>query len=123
MTAARLRKWCLARPGATEEFPFGPEVSVFKVGGKIFAISGLQDPLKVSVKWETEREGPDEVFTITTEVVAVEGDTGVVRAEVAYGAPTNRLYRDLWIVRLDEHGRCFHFEEWPFWPERSRTAK
>jgi SnoaL-like domain len=66
--------------------------------------------------WEAEREGPDEVFTIATEVVAVEGDTGVVRAEVAYGAPANLLFRDLWIVRLDEHGRCFHFEEWPFSP-------
>lgn len=54
MTAAKLRKWCLDRPGATEEFPFGPEVTVFKVGGKIFAISGLADPLKVSVKCEPE---------------------------------------------------------------------
>jgi predicted DNA-binding protein (MmcQ/YjbR family) len=54
MTPARLRKWCLARPGATEEFPFGPDVTVFKVGGKIFAISGLRDPLNVSVKCEPE---------------------------------------------------------------------
>jgi SnoaL-like protein len=77
----------------------------------------------IAEMWEAERVGPDEVFTITTEVVAVEGDTGVVRVEVAYGAPTNQLYRDMWIVCLDEHGRCFHFEEWPFWPERPRTAK
>ena len=66
--------------------------------------------------WEAEREGPDEAFTLESEIVAVEGDTGVVRLEVAYGAPHNRIYRDLWIVRLDETGRCFHFEEWPFWP-------
>lgn len=73
--------------------------------------------------WDAEREGPGEVFTIQTEVVVVEGDTGVVRAEVAYGQPTRRLYRDLWIVRLDEHGRCFHFEEWPFWPEQPHSAQ
>ncbi|MGH2981064.1 MAG: MmcQ/YjbR family DNA-binding protein [Solirubrobacterales bacterium] len=55
MTTDRLRKSCLARPEATEGFPFGPEVSVFKVGGKIFAISSLQSsPLRVSVKCEPE---------------------------------------------------------------------
>jgi hypothetical protein len=52
------------------------------------------------------------------EVVAVEGDTGVVRCEVAYGEPNRRLYRDLWIIRLDGEGRCFHFEEWPFLPDQ-----
>jgi predicted DNA-binding protein (MmcQ/YjbR family) len=50
-----LRKWCLARPEAVEEFPFGPGVSVFKVGGKIFAISDLGSrPLRVSVKCEPD---------------------------------------------------------------------
>jgi ketosteroid isomerase-like protein len=68
--------------------------------------------------WDAEREGPDEAFTLESEVVAVEGDTGVVRCEVAYGEPHRRLYRDLWIIRLDDSGRCFHFEEWPFWPGR-----
>jgi ketosteroid isomerase-like protein len=67
--------------------------------------------------WEAEREGPDEAFTLQSEVVAVEGDTGVVRCEVAYGTPHNRIYRDLWIIRLDDDGRCFHFEEWPFSPK------
>ena len=71
--------------------------------------------------WEAEREGPDEEFTLEFEVVAVEGDTGVVRCEVAYGAPNRRLYRDLWIVKLDEDGRCSHFEEWPFWPEQGHA--
>jgi predicted DNA-binding protein (MmcQ/YjbR family) len=51
MTPAALRRRCLALPGATEEFPFGPETSVFKVAGKIFAISGLEgQPLAVAVK-------------------------------------------------------------------------
>ena len=67
--------------------------------------------------WEAERQGSDEVFDMTSEVVAVEGDTGVVRVEVAYGEPRRRLYRDLWIVRLDQYGRCFAFEEWPFSPD------
>ena len=55
MTAASLRKWCLSRAGATEEFPFDGVTSVFKVAGKVFAISNLGSrPLRVSVKCEPE---------------------------------------------------------------------
>jgi predicted DNA-binding protein (MmcQ/YjbR family) len=51
VTAAELRDWCLSMPGAIEDFPFAPETSVFKVAGKMFALSRLEaDPLKVSVK-------------------------------------------------------------------------
>jgi len=40
--------------GAAETFPFGTETSVFKVAGKIFALSRLQESrLRVSVKCET----------------------------------------------------------------------
>ncbi len=53
MTPAALRRECLRMPGAIEEFPFNPETSVFKVGGKIFAISTLGSrPLSVSLKCE-----------------------------------------------------------------------
>jgi predicted DNA-binding protein (MmcQ/YjbR family) len=53
--ADELRRWCLAQAGAVEDFPFGPEMSVFKVGGKMFAISALdRTPLEVSVKSEPE---------------------------------------------------------------------
>jgi ketosteroid isomerase-like protein len=68
--------------------------------------------------WEAEREGPDEIFTLETEVVAVEGDTAVVRASVSYGDPKRQEYRDLWVLEFDEAGRCFSFEEWPFWPDK-----
>ena len=39
MTAAALRRWCLSRPGVTEQFPFTASTSVFKVAGKMFALS------------------------------------------------------------------------------------
>jgi predicted DNA-binding protein (MmcQ/YjbR family) len=53
--AAELRRWCLAQTGAVEDFPFGPETSVFKVAGKMFALSALdRTPLEVSVKCEPE---------------------------------------------------------------------
>ena len=55
MTAAKLRKVCLSFPGAYEDFPFGPETSVFKVEQKLFALSALAaSPLKVSLKCEPE---------------------------------------------------------------------
>lgn len=55
MTAAALKRACLAHEDAVEEFPFGPEHSVFKVAGKLFAISALRaTPLSVSLKCEPE---------------------------------------------------------------------
>jgi hypothetical protein len=51
--AAALRSWCLARPGVTEELPFGPITTVFKVEGKVFALSALdRTPLEISLKCE-----------------------------------------------------------------------
>ena len=53
MRPAKLRERCLALPGSAETFPFGPQTSVFKVSGKIFAISRLdENPLCVSLKCE-----------------------------------------------------------------------
>ncbi|MHA7139926.1 MULTISPECIES: MmcQ/YjbR family DNA-binding protein [unclassified Arthrobacter] len=55
-----LREFCLALPGAFEDFPFGPAASVFKVraaGGaaKMFALSDLSAPnLSVSLKCEPQ---------------------------------------------------------------------
>jgi predicted DNA-binding protein (MmcQ/YjbR family) len=55
MDPTELREWCLGQAGAIEDFPFGPEHSVFKVAGKMFALSALErTPLEVSVKCEPE---------------------------------------------------------------------
>jgi predicted DNA-binding protein (MmcQ/YjbR family) len=55
MTSAQLRRCCLAKPGAIEDFPFGEKVSVFKVAGKMFALSDLDArPLEVSLKCDPE---------------------------------------------------------------------
>ncbi len=73
--------------------------------------------------WEEDRDGPDEVFTLATDILAVDGPTAVVRAEVRYGDPLRQEYRDLWIVRLCDDGRCRWFEEWPYWPGRPYSAR
>ena len=50
-----LRSWCHARPGVTEEMPFGPVTTTFKVAGKVFALSRLDaSPLEISLKCEPE---------------------------------------------------------------------
>jgi predicted DNA-binding protein (MmcQ/YjbR family) len=55
MKPAELRRHCLAQPEAVEEFPFTAEHSVFKVAGKMFAISALKrKPLEISVKCDPE---------------------------------------------------------------------
>ena len=55
MDPDQLRSLCLGFEGAVETFPFGPENSVFKIEGKIFALSRLDgEPLKVSLKCEPE---------------------------------------------------------------------
>jgi hypothetical protein len=69
---------------------------------------------QIAALWEREREGHDELFTMNSQIVAVEGDTGVVRVHVRYGDPLEVSYQDLWIIRLDAAGRCAAFEEWPF---------
>jgi predicted DNA-binding protein (MmcQ/YjbR family) len=55
VNATELRACCLAQVEAIEDFPFGPEHSVFKVAGKMFALSTLdRTPLEVSVKCDPE---------------------------------------------------------------------
>jgi hypothetical protein len=77
----------------------------------------------ISRMWDDERDGPDEVFTLSTEIVAVDGATAVVRAEVKYGEPVRQEYRDLWLITFDDDGRCARFEEWPYWPGRPYSAR
>ncbi len=50
-----VRTYCAQRPGATEELPFGPDVLVFKVGGKMFALLNFQQPAGLSLKCDPLR--------------------------------------------------------------------
>jgi predicted DNA-binding protein (MmcQ/YjbR family) len=49
-----LRDYCLQKPGATEGFPFGEDTLVFKVGGKMFLLTGLEDGDRFNVKCDPE---------------------------------------------------------------------
>lgn len=91
----------------------------------VYRHSPYADPVvgrtAIAAHWEAERDGPDEVFALATEVVAVDGDSGVARALVRYGDPVVQEYSDLWVVRFDG-ARAREFEEWPFWPGKPWTA-
>jgi predicted DNA-binding protein (MmcQ/YjbR family) len=55
MTPAALEKLCSDFPGSRQEFPFDENTSVFKVAGKIFALTPLSaKPLRVSLKSEPD---------------------------------------------------------------------
>ncbi|RSM76917.1 DNA-binding protein [Amycolatopsis sp. WAC 01375] len=55
MKPAALRKLCLGLPGAREEFPFGEDINVYKVAGKVFALGPLKaKPLRISLKCEPD---------------------------------------------------------------------
>lgn len=56
MDVEAFRNYCLAKNWVTEELPFGPDTLVFKVGGKIFALCGLDNlPFSVNLKCEPDR--------------------------------------------------------------------
>lgn len=50
-----LRELCLEKKGVTESFPFDDNTLVFKVGGKIFLLIGLTNPLSFNAKCDPER--------------------------------------------------------------------
>jgi predicted DNA-binding protein (MmcQ/YjbR family) len=48
------RKYCLAKKGVTEEFPFDKNTLVFKVMGKLFALTDLDNFESINLKVEPE---------------------------------------------------------------------
>ncbi|MFD4256128.1 MmcQ/YjbR family DNA-binding protein [Streptomyces sp. NPDC058534] len=55
MSPEELRDFCLSFNASVEDFPFNPEISVFKVLGKMFALSSLDGrPLTVNLKCDPD---------------------------------------------------------------------
>jgi predicted DNA-binding protein (MmcQ/YjbR family) len=54
MDIEKLREYCISKKGVTEEFPFGEDTLVFKVGGKMFALTGLDGDLSINLKCDPE---------------------------------------------------------------------
>ena len=55
MDLEEFREYCLSKPHATEGTPFGPDVLVFKVGGKIFALTSPEHfPVTANLKCDPD---------------------------------------------------------------------
>ena len=53
MNIEQWREYLLSFPASVEEMPFGPEVLVYKVAGKLFALLSWQDePMSINLKCE-----------------------------------------------------------------------
>ncbi len=56
MNIEEFRHYCISKKGVTEEFPFDEHTLVFKVMGKMFALSGLERvPSQANLKCDPER--------------------------------------------------------------------
>ncbi|WP_027856319.1 MmcQ/YjbR family DNA-binding protein [Marinobacterium jannaschii] len=55
MNKQQLSDYLAAKPGAVMEYPFGPDVRVFKVRGKMFALyDPADDPVRVNLKCDPQ---------------------------------------------------------------------
>ena len=55
MDLTQFREYCLGKACATEGMPFGPDVLVFKIGGKMFALAALDEmPTIVNLKCDPD---------------------------------------------------------------------
>lgn len=54
MDIEEFRNFCLSLDDVTEEFPFGPDTLVYKVKGKVFAITGIETFASINLKCNPE---------------------------------------------------------------------
>lgn len=55
MNPESLREYCLSLPATTEEFPFDEQTLVFKVKGKMFALTNVDTFASINLKCNPER--------------------------------------------------------------------
>lgn len=55
MNVEEFRSFCLSQPSVYEDLPFDETTLVFKVGGKMFALTDLAEPFAITLKCNPER--------------------------------------------------------------------
>ncbi len=66
MNIELIREYCLSKKAVEETFPFGEDTLVFKVMGKMFALTSLSDPDHCNLKCN-----PDKAIELRNEYDAV----------------------------------------------------
>jgi len=55
MNIEEFRDYCLSKKMVTEEFPFDKTTLVFKVAGKMFALTDIEDDFSINLKCDPEK--------------------------------------------------------------------
>ena len=79
---------------------------------------GIRGRAAIVADWLDRRDEPGET-SFTWEPLAVTDDVAIVQGETVYRTPP-RTYSNLWVIRLDETGRCTAFTEW--WMKHDETG-
>jgi predicted DNA-binding protein (MmcQ/YjbR family) len=67
MNIEEFREYCIQKKGSTESFPFDESTLVFKVMGKMFALTSLDTDFRFTVKTD-----PEEAVALREQYTAVE---------------------------------------------------
>jgi uncharacterized protein (TIGR02246 family) len=98
--------------------------------GALFTEDATYSPWPFSKPWEgrqaivtkwVERGDSKDPWRFDSELVAVEGDTGVVKGLTTYPAHDDQAedaYSNIWVIRLEPDGRARSFAEW--WVQRPK---
>jgi ketosteroid isomerase-like protein len=70
----------------------------------------------VIVKNWMQRTDDQGSWEFAYEIVAAEGDLGVLEGVTTYTQPADGVYKNIWFIRLDADGRCREFKE--FWIQK-----
>ena len=68
-------------------------------------------PEAIAREWIGRKDEPGG-WTFEYEVIARDGDLGIVKGTTRYTKPQKLDYSNLWAVRLDDQDRCTEFTEW-----------
>lgn len=55
MDIESFRNYCIAKKGVTESFPFDDKILVFKVMGKVFALTSVEDYELINLKCDPDK--------------------------------------------------------------------
>lgn len=76
----------------------------------------------IVAKW-VERGDSKAAWQFESELLAVDGDTGVIRGQTTYPAADDQpeaVFSNIWVIRLAADGRVSSFAEW--WVQRPEAA-
>jgi hypothetical protein len=98
--------------------------------GDLFTEEATYSPWPFSKPWEgreaivakwIERGDSKDPWRFESDLLAVEGDTGVVKGLTTYPAHDDEAedaYSNIWVIRLEPDGRARSFAEW--WIQRPK---